>query len=171
MAMPKTLSANQLLGGQGINLIERLVNRMGFVWRATATHDVGIDGEIEVRDPSSGRMAGFIIKVQSKAVTEFQADHASCFSYYADSADIDYWRSVNVPVLLIVSKPSTGEAYWLSVDNYLQTQPKGTRKFEFSKTDDRLDNEARERLTRLVMHYSPGFYERTMRTPEALVSN
>ena len=44
MAMPKTLSANQLLGGQGINLIERLVNRMGFVWRATATHDVGIDG-------------------------------------------------------------------------------------------------------------------------------
>jgi hypothetical protein len=55
MVWAKARIAKQLLGGQGINLIERLANEMGFVWRPTATHDVGIDGEIEVRDPSSGR--------------------------------------------------------------------------------------------------------------------
>lgn len=167
----KTLTAKQLLGGQGINLIERLIAEMGFVWRPTSTHDVGIDGEIEIRDPASGRMAGFIIKVQSKAVSEFQTDSPSGFSYYADSADIQYWRSINTPVLLIVSKPSTEEAYWLSVRNYLQSRPEGTRKFEFSKKDNRLSREARDELARLVSHSFPALYEPTPRRPEVLISN
>jgi hypothetical protein len=167
----KTLTAKQLLGGQGINLIERLVAEMGFVWRPTSTHDVGIDGEIEVRDPSSGHMAGFIIKVQSKAVSQFQGESASAFSYYADTADIQYWRSINMPVVLIVSKPSAGEAYWLPVRDYLETQPEGTRKFGFSKQNDRFDREAREQLARLVSHSFPTLYEPTSRTPEELISN
>jgi hypothetical protein len=163
----KTLTAKQLLGGQGINLIERLVAEMGFVWRPTSTQDVGIDGEIEVRDPSSGRMAGFIIKVQSKAVSEFQGDSPSGFSYYADAADIQYWRSINMPVILIVSKPSTREAYWLSVRDYLQSRPEGTRKFEFSKKDNQFCCEARDELARLVSHSFPALYEPTPRRPEA----
>lgn len=171
MTSVKTLTAKQLLGGQGINLIERLVTEMGFVWRPTSTHDVGIDGEIEIRDPSSGHMAGFLIKVQSKAVSEFQGDSISSFSYYADTADIEYWRAINTPVLLIVSKPSTGEAYWLSVRDYLQSRPKGTRKFEFSKKEDRFNSEARERLAGLVSRSFPGLYEPAPRRPEVLISN
>jgi len=167
----KTLTANQLLGGQGINLIERLIAEMGFVWRPTATHDVGIDGEIEVRDPASGRMAGFIIKVQSKAVSAFQGESASTVTYYADPADIEYWRSFNTPVLLIVSKPSSGEAYWLPVAAYLQSRPPGTRKFEFSKTADRFSSEARERLAHLVTRSFLGLYEPAPRRPEVLISN
>jgi hypothetical protein len=171
MVIGKTLTERQLLGGQGINLVERLVNEMGFVWRPTSTHDVGIDGEIEVRDPASGRMAGFIMKVQSKAVSEWQGDNATTFCYYADAADIDYWQQANVPVLLIVSKPRTGEAYWLSVHDYLLSMPKGTRKFEFSKADDRLNPESRERLARLVMRQFPGFYEPAPKREETLITN
>jgi Domain of unknown function (DUF4365) len=102
MPSGKKLTHRQLLGAQGINLVERLVSDMGFVWRPTSVHDVGIDGEIEIRNPASGQMAEHILKVQSKAVTEFQGDRDSGFSYYADATDIDYWRRINVPVLLIL---------------------------------------------------------------------
>jgi hypothetical protein len=171
MASGKKLSDRQLLGAQGINLIERLVNDMGFVWRPTSVHDVGIDGEIEIRNPGSGEMAGRILKVQSKAVTEFQSDCGSGFSYYAEAADIDYWRRVNVPVLLIVSKPSAGEAYWLSVNDYLFSKPKGTRKFEFNKQSDQFNVATRERLAYLITRQRPGFYETAPRKEETLVSN
>lgn len=67
----KKLTDRQLLGSQGTSLIDLVVSRMGFVWRPTAQHDAGIDGEIEVRDPSTSRMTGLLIKVQSKAVSGF----------------------------------------------------------------------------------------------------
>jgi hypothetical protein len=54
----KKLTDRQLLGSQGTSLIDLVVSKMGFVWRPTTQHDTGIDGEIEARDGTTGRMTG-----------------------------------------------------------------------------------------------------------------
>ena len=48
----KKLKGEILLGGEGIALFELAVSRMGYVWRPTAQHDTGIDGEIKVVTPA-----------------------------------------------------------------------------------------------------------------------
>lgn len=63
---PKKHSHYTLIGQKGINLIERIVLDMGYVWHSR-TIDAGIDGMIELRDPLSEEAYNFHILVQSKA--------------------------------------------------------------------------------------------------------
>jgi hypothetical protein len=57
--MPKRLTEAQILGQQGVNLIEDRVLAMGFAWHPTnPALEVGIDGQIEIRDVQTGRMSG-----------------------------------------------------------------------------------------------------------------
>ena len=65
----KKVTSQSIIGQQGANLIEQIVLKMGYVWRATSIFDVGIDGEIEIRDPMTGEMTNTIVKVQAKATT------------------------------------------------------------------------------------------------------
>ncbi len=44
----KKLTNQQLLGAQGVALIDLVVSGIGFVWRPTSQHDTGIDGEIDL---------------------------------------------------------------------------------------------------------------------------
>ena len=53
-------------GQKGINLIERVVLDMGCSWSPTGALDVGIDGYIELFDPSTGAALGKLLAVQSK---------------------------------------------------------------------------------------------------------
>jgi len=46
----KKFTAQSNIGQQGVNLIERIVLEMKYIWRPIVIHDVGIDGEIEVWD-------------------------------------------------------------------------------------------------------------------------
>ena len=147
--MPKKLTDQQLLGAQGTALIDQTVSRIGFVWRPTAQHDVGIDGEIEIRDTVSGQMTGRIIKVQSKAVSSFANETDDGFDFWPAERDIQYWLSHNVPVILIVSRPATNEVYWLSVRQQVAGSP-AIKRFHFVKTRDRLDASARMRLSEIV---------------------
>jgi hypothetical protein len=65
--MAKKIHKNSMTGQSGINLIEKIVLDMGFVWRATDVMDAGIDGTIEIRNPDTGAMTNNILQVQSKA--------------------------------------------------------------------------------------------------------
>jgi len=80
---PKKLTDQQLLGERGISLIATKVAEMGFLWRPTTTLDTGIDGEIELRDASTGEMSGLIVKVQSKAVSRFENETPEGFDCHA----------------------------------------------------------------------------------------
>ncbi len=48
----KKILDNSLLGQRGLNLIEKIVLEMGFIWTA-GTIEAGIDGIIETRDPAT----------------------------------------------------------------------------------------------------------------------
>lgn len=165
----KKLTNEQLLGGQGIALIDLAVSRMGFVWRPTAQHDTGVDGEIEVRDGASGVVTGLLLKVQSKAVSAFQNETADGFDYWPSERDVQYWLRHNVPVILVVSRPATGEVYWHRVAEVGGRAE--AKRFHFVKGTDRLDDTARGRLTEIAQAGAPGAWAPAMSKSEQLVSN
>jgi hypothetical protein len=55
---PKVLSEQALIGQLGVNLIERIVLAMGSRWVPSPVLDVGIDGVIELADPTSHAALG-----------------------------------------------------------------------------------------------------------------
>lgn len=144
----KVLTDNQLLGERGIALIAELITKLGFVWRPTSVLDSGIDGEIEIRDKRTGAVSGLLLKVQSKAVSNFPRESDTEFEYAVEQRDLDYWQAHNVPVILIVSRPSAAQAYWQPVRNADGSLK--ARRFIFDKKRDRLDDGAGPALIEYV---------------------
>ncbi|MBB0026130.1 DUF4365 domain-containing protein [Ralstonia pickettii] len=164
----KKLTDSQLLGTQGTGLIELIVSRMGLVWRPTTQHDAGIDGEIEIRDATTGRMTGMLIKVQSKAVSALPNENNESFDYWPDARDMAYWLRHTVPVILIVSRPSTNECYW----QVIQPSPPGDEKrMRFVKARDALNEDSRGRLIDVAQAASPRGVAPALSKRETLVSN
>lgn len=141
----KMLSPQATVGQQGINLIESIVLAMGCRWSATGPLDTGIDGYIELFDPNTHESLGAQLSVQSKAVElEFENETVSSLSYRCERRDLDYWRSQNMPVLLIVSRPSTSEAYWVRVNG--RADQANSLTFHFDKKRDRLSPDSLREL-------------------------
>jgi hypothetical protein len=143
----KRIADEQLIGQQGINLIEKIVLEMGFIWRPLVIMDAGVDGQIEIRDAATGSMNGTLIHVQSKATQiKFSKETDESFVYRCRADDVEYWLRVNTPVILIVSRPRTNEAYWVSVDELLNAPGHAVT---IRKDRNRFDAMAKEALQSL----------------------
>lgn len=169
----KRIGDKDLTGQQGVNLIEKIVLAMGFVWRPTPIHDVGIDGEIEIRQSVSGEMSNCIIKVQSKATSgRFTAETDSSFEYICRPQDLDYWLSGNIPVILVVSRPSTEEAYWVCIGEYFNNPTRlKDRRISFDKKANSFDKTSSASLIRLSVPKDAGLYFPPPPQKEKLFSN
>lgn len=169
----KKISPQSIIGQLGANLIERIVLQMKCVWRPLLIFDVGIDGEIEICDPVTGEATNAIIKVQAKATKQpFQAETADSFEYLCEQRDLDYWLRGNAPVILIVCRPDTNEAYWVSIKDYfkeLATQK--TRKVYFNKQRNRFDASCAPTLKQLALPKDSGLYFAPLQKTEKLYSN
>jgi len=66
--MPKRFPSTAQVERQGVALCASVVADMGHIWREKGVSDVGIDGEIELVDPTTRRALGRLLLVQSKAV-------------------------------------------------------------------------------------------------------
>lgn len=171
--MAKKVHKNSMTGQSGINLIEKVVLDMGYVWRATDVMDAGIDGTIEIRNPVTGEMTNNIIQVQSKATDiPFTAESPQKFEYICNERDIEYWRGGNTPVLLIVSRPKDGLIYWVPVKEYFDTPEKiKSRKVLFDKTANCFSKESAADLVKLAVPKSVGLYLDPLQKTEIVFSN
>ena len=126
--MKKTLHTD-IVGQQGINLIESVCLKMRFLWYPTGL-EAGIDGYIEIRNASTGEVTSCIIQVQSRATEQpSEGDNGSTFECRCSEKDLDYWLSGNAPVILIRSRPKTNEAYWVSLkDRFRDAAARKSRK-------------------------------------------
>lgn len=168
---PKRIPNQSLVGQMGINLIERVVTKMGFVWRPTAQHDVGIDGQIEFRNPTTGDMTNLIVAVQSKATEgRLNAETDDSFTYTVDERDLAYWMQGNLPVVLVVSRPATDEGYWVSIKDWYKTRPTTDRRIVFDKRRNRFLAECSHELLALASP-SGGVYLGALPKSEVLVPN
>lgn len=168
----KKLPAGGQLGQRGINLIEAVVLKMGSRWTPSGPNEVGIDGYIELFDPTTREPTGKTLAVQSKAVSHFANDSLEHFDYWCDRADVEYWLGGNTPVLLVVSCPDSGEAYWLSVKDYFGApEGDGSTRMRFSKATDRFTPEAYPTLLALAQSAHVGLYLAPAPKAERLYSN
>lgn len=169
----KTLPAQMTLAQRGINLIERIVLEMGCRWQQTSAIDVGIDGIIELFDPSTRVPLGIVLHVQSKATDgEWETESPEGFSFGCRREDVEYWLGGTAPVLLIVSRPSTREAYWVSIKDYFSdAERKHSLRVRFNKKTDTFSVEAFARLLTLGKPPDLGLYLAPVPRHERLISN
>jgi hypothetical protein len=168
---PKTISKEGLSGQLGINLIERIVTEMGSRWIPGGANEVGIDGYIELFDPSTRRPLGTTVAVQSKVVSSPENETDASFDYWCKAADLDYWLSNNIPVVLIVSKPASGEAYWAAIQQYFaDASRRGSTRVTFSKSDQGLTKNSLDQLLRVAVPKSMVYVAPLLRK-ETLHSN
>ena len=139
----KKILQTDIVGQQGINLIESECLKMGFLWHPTGL-EAGIDGYIEIRNASTGEVTNCIIQVQSKATEQpFEGETESTLEYRCSEKDLEYWLAGNAPVILIRSRPKTNEAYWVSLkDRFKDLSVRKHRKVVFDKSADRFDQGA-----------------------------
>ena len=169
--MSKKITQQTLTGQAGVNLIEKLVLQMGWIWNATNI-DAGIDGYIEIRDPGTGRATNIVLQVQSKALSQLTNDTPGSFEYVCSPKDLEYWMAGNAPVILIVSKPAAEEAYWVSIKDYFNTPAKRReRRIVFDKHRDKFTVDSRDRLAQLAMPRFLGIYLTPPPRTETLFSN
>lgn len=103
------------MGQFGINTIESIALRMHAKWSPNTALDVGIDGHLEFFDPGTGRALGHVVAVQSKVNSgRLPGETVTTFEWSVRENDLDYWLSLNIPVLLIVVR-SADEAYWIPI--------------------------------------------------------
>jgi hypothetical protein len=170
----KILNQRTFLGQQGINLIERRVQEMGYWWYPSSVPEVGIDGYIEIRDGETGRMTNLILQVQSKATERpWAGERDDGFHYICDEEDLQYWLAGAAEVLLIMSRPSEELAYWAPVKAYFNAHPEDRRARRISvvKANSRFDKTAADALLRLAAPKEAGAYLSPRPRRERLYSN
>lgn len=170
---PKKIHANSIIGEQGINLIQRIVLGIGFMWYPTGGTEAGIDGTIEIRDPTTGEAFNTIISVQSKATSgAFTGETATGFEYLCHARNLDYWLRGNVPVVLVVSRPRANEAYWVSVKDYFKDPvARQSRKIFFDKQQHRFDETCGPELMKIAIPKDVGLYLAPPPVQEKLFTN
>lgn len=169
----KKINKSDIIGEQGIALIHQRVSAMGLLWYPSAGVEAGIDGVIEMRDPVTGVVFNSIVQVQSKATTkEWVAETATGFEYLCKPEDLEYWLQGNAPVILVVSRPATQEAYWLSIKDYFSDLPRRqARKVYFNKERDCFDETCRDALITLSLPKDAGVYLPPRPKIETIYSN
>lgn len=170
---PKQITPQGTTGQKGVNLVERIVLDMKYAWRPTPIFDVGIDGEIEICDPVTGEATNALIKVQVKSTAQpFTAESSASFEYLCEQKDLDYWLRGNAPVILIVCRPDSNEAYWMSVKEYFKDPATlQTRKIHFDKHRNRFEASSASELKHLALPKDSGVYFAPLPKTEKLYSN
>ena len=135
--------------------------------------DGGVDGFIEIRRIETNELTNLIFQVQSKATAkEWSSETADSFEFRCSEKDINYWLQGNTPVVLIVSRPDTNEAYWVSVKDYFKDLAvRKTKKIRFDKKVNLFDVSATSALLALAAPIDSGLYSEPPPIIESLISN
>ena len=144
---------------------------MGFVWNELH-FESGIDGQIEIVETATSTPTNRIVMVQAKAVlANFQSDSEDAFSFSCERAHIDYWLGGTAPVILVVCRPRTREAYWKDIKAYFSLPANQTATtVRFSKATDIFDPSTAPLLSNLARP-SGGHHLGLLPKSETLISN
>src|SRR5438046_8169379 len=117
--MSKRITQSQILGELGETAIKKLVLEMQFIYEPRGRLEAGIDGLIELRDPRTGTPLGKWLGVQVKATADghYIRETEKQFEYLLKPADLAYWRTTNIPVIVVLWRQSDNSVYWKEVSD------------------------------------------------------
>ena len=157
MASQKTYSESKQIGDEGQRLLALTVTRLGHIWHDRRV-DHGIYGETELVDPVRRSVSNVQVLVQSKAKAgRLPAETESSFHFLLDARDVAYWRSGSSRVIVVCSRPRTGEIWWAPVKR-AEPPPPGRKswRLDFDKRHDCLDAHSVGRLLSWASDDLPG---------------
>jgi hypothetical protein len=168
----KKVTNSQIVGAQGVNLLESIILRMGFTWHpSNQSLEAGVDGWAELRDPNTHEVKNSWLAIQSRARTDID-DAGPSFKYHCKQKDLDYWMQGSAPVILVVSRPNDNKAWWVSVKDYFRNKDYSTeRAIIFDVERDLLTASTAEDWKDLNGRYGAGTYFTPSRRQEKLTSN
>jgi hypothetical protein len=156
--MPKRITDNQVLGELGETAIKKLVLEMQFTYDPRGRLEAGTDGIVELRDPKNGTPLGKLLGVQVKATESgrYIRETDRSFEYLLKPDDLEYWRSSNIPVMIVVWRRSDGSAYWKDVTDCVKGEE---RRLRFDKDADVFDARCADRIGALTIdRRTPGVF-------------
>lgn len=148
--MSKTVTDNQLNGEVGETLVKAKIGRLGHVFEGRGRLETGIDGTVEFRDVVTGQMTGNMVFAQVKTTAgkkyPFETDRA--FEYPLRADDVAYWRSLSLPVVIVLYRDSDETYFW---KNVADTKPGDDNRLVFDKAADLLDSASITRMAGLAV--------------------
>jgi hypothetical protein len=160
--MPKTITDNQLIGEIGESAVRTRFLSIGFQFDVRSRLEAGIDAIAEVMidgEPSAKMLA---VQVKSTRSRRYTLENDNGFTYLVDGKDLEYWRSSNLPVILVLYREHDQSYYWREIE---RTPINENRTLTFDKSKDVLDKSAVDRLANLTVpkdgfgHYVPPLRE------------
>jgi Domain of unknown function (DUF4365) len=171
----KKLSAQQIIGQQGVYLLGGRLLSVGLSFQSSGPLDAGIDGFLELRDPSTGEVRAQWITAQLKTqkAGRFAEETDESFSYICRQQDLDYWLGSNVPVVLFVARMSDERIFWKAIHTWFSdADRRRTRKVVFDKNRDELNQTALPGFAATVASFStPGRIVPSTHSQETLNGN
>ncbi|MBB3951521.1 DUF4365 domain-containing protein [Aureimonas jatrophae] len=149
----KTVTDNQINGEFGESMVRTRVLSMGQVFEQNGRLETGIDGMIHLRDPKTGMALGKMIGVQVKTTTAgtYSGETEHGFDYLLKSDDLAFWRTTNVPVIIVLLRRADESFFWKSVDAGVAGEE---RRLRFDKKQDLFDRSAVDRIAQLSIDRS-----------------
>lgn len=146
----KKLTNNQIVGQRGELQVADRTLAMGFVFDGRNRLETGIDGFLELRDPTTGQTLAKWIGAQVKTTEADRYSHEdeNGFEYLLKPDDLDYWMDANIPVVLVLVRLSDATMYWKPVDAGNLSEP---RRLRFDKAKDRFEKAAADSIASLCV--------------------
>ena len=169
--MAKRITDNQILGELGETAIKKIVLEMQFIYDPRGRLEAGTDGIIELRDPKSGAPLGKLLGVQVKSTESGQyiRETDRSFEYLLKPDDLKYWRTSNIPVIIVLWRESDGSAYWKEVTDCVKGEE---RRLKFDKDADVFDTRCADRIGALTIdRRTPGVYLPPLNQGEEAIIN
>jgi hypothetical protein len=156
--MSKKITDSQLLGELGETAVKKIVLEMQFIYEPRGRLEAGTDGIIELRDPKTGAPLGKLLGVQVKSTEsgQYVRETDRSFEYLLRPDDLQYWRTSNIPVIIVVWRKSDETAYWKDVSDCVKGEE---RRLKFDKKVDVFNADCADRVGALTIdRATPGVY-------------
>ncbi len=107
----------EVTGRVGVNLVSLKIHKeLGWIFREKSIADLGIDGEIEIRN-NDNTSHGRLISVQIKCGGSYLREKTSSGHVYrGDYKHLRYWSNYTTPVIIVICDDKTNECWWQVFD-------------------------------------------------------
>src|SRR5262249_43523665 len=169
---PKKISDQQVLGERGAALVDERTHAMGFLFKRYGAPEAGIDGLIDLRDPTPGLVGGRLSAAQVKTRQDraYTAETETGFEYVCEPEDVAYWQQANLPVIIVLVRLSDNSLYWKLAPSRVPAHDSDARRLRIDKATDRFDTCAADAIAQLAVdHAQPGVWLPPSRQPDAML--
>lgn len=169
--MTKRITDSQVLGELGETAVKKLVLEMNFIYDHRGRLEAGTDGIIELRDPRTGSPLGKLLGVQVKSTetSQYTRETSRDFEYLLRPDDLAYWKTSNVPVIIVVWRNSDQTAFWKDVTDCVSGEE---RRLKFDKQEDIFDQRCADRIASLTIDRgTPGVFLPPLNQGEEAIVN